>query len=80
MPVKGLLASVLEHVDAVLFLALDGEEQGVMVVGVDVMGEASRSALFLEDAQTGVDVDAASGEHGGEEIDAAVAGGLRTNE
>ena len=56
MPLHRLFACVLEHVDAVLFLAFHCEEQGVMVVGVDVMGEASRSALILEDTLTGVDV------------------------
>ena len=59
MPLHRLFACVLEHVDAVLFLAFHCEEQGVMLVGVDVMGEASRSALILEDTLTGVDVDAA---------------------
>ena len=59
LPMHRLLARVLEHIDAVLVFALYGEKQGMLVVGIDVVGEAARIALGLEDALTGIDVDAA---------------------
>lgn len=58
LPLHRLLARVLEHIDAVLLLALYGEEQGVTSVGIDVVGETSPFALGLEDALTGIDIDA----------------------